>query len=83
MYLDRSAGIATATQRDTPKTSKRTSLTPGRTGPDMFSLVENSSELDMLLVSSLAKDLTLFAMSWVCSDGDLDNCRQEWGIFMT
>lgn len=63
--------IAAATERDTPKTSNRTSRIPGLAGFDIFLLAEDPTELDMLLVSSLASGPTLFTMSKVCSDGEI------------
>ena len=63
MYLGRLAGTAAVTERDTPKTSKRTSRIPGLTGFDMSLLAEDLTELDIVLVSSLANDPALFTMS--------------------
>jgi len=63
MYLGRSAGRAPATERDTPKTSKRTSRIPGLRGFDMSLLADDLTELDKLLVSSLVSDPALFTMS--------------------
>jgi hypothetical protein len=63
MYRSRSAGIAAATERDTPKTSKRTSRIAGWAGFDMYLEAEKPTELDILLVSSLASDPALLTMS--------------------
>lgn len=84
MYLRRSAGIAAATERDTPKTSNRTSRIPGWAEFDMSLLAEGFTELGILLVSPLVSDPALLNMSLVSSDGTSRTIvGRSGGPFMT